>query len=69
MDLPWERENRLKISLITGFSQVERTAEKRDGGRVLLTNQAWEHPLSHSQVVHLVPAAASRQRCDVQVLL
>lgn len=41
MDLPWERKNRLQFSLITGYSQVERTAEKRDGGRVLLTNQAW----------------------------
>lgn len=41
MDLPWERENRLQFSLITGFSQVGRTAEKRDGGRVLLSNQAW----------------------------
>lgn len=30
MDLPWERKNRLKISLITGFSQVERELLRRE---------------------------------------
>jgi len=42
-------------------------AEKGDGGRAV-TNQAWEHLLSRSQVAHLVPAAASRQGCDLWVL-
>lgn len=65
MDLPREKQNILKISLVTGR---DRTAGKRGGGSVLLPNQAWEYLLSLSQVVHLVPAAAPRQGRDLQVL-